>query len=383
MSPPGKMSLSTRSIRGIGDCSDMTLLPHGSNTADRMVGGLRWVREFTKRRRFAPEARTLVEQILRATAPIEGLPSPNTWTINQILSTTEDAGVISLRSAGGGTVVAVMKLSRGPLAADSMRLENEVLEQLHRDARLADFRRLLPVLLKRGELAGHTYLLMSALPGVDARRVVSDRSARERMQKAVAAAIGTLHRETARQVVVDDTLADRWISRPVARISTLGVRRVAGRGDGPLRRRERQLRAALLGRSLTVSRIHGDLSPGNIRVLPDGSVVTGILDWETSADDHLPVLDVIQLLLATRVERGLGELGDVLRPLLKGECLKTAELELIERARAGPEAEAVTIPDLLVLAWLRHVAENLARSSDLYRHRWWIRRNIDNVVECL
>jgi len=47
----------------------------------------------------------------------------------------------------------------------------------------------------------------------------------------------------------------------------------------------------LAGRTLTVSWVHGDFTPGNILVTPDGTSVTGIIDWDHSASKELPQLD--------------------------------------------------------------------------------------------
>jgi len=39
--------------------------------------------------------------------------------------------------------------------------------------------------------------------------------------------------------------------------------------------------------------------------------------------------------------------------------------------------------ELVVLAWLRHVADNLARSSQLERHRWWVSQNVESVLAAI
>src|SRR2546428_2376454 len=142
----------------------MRRLPYAPTTAGRVVGGLRQMREFTKRGRFGPEGRAAVEEILASIPPIDGLPPPRTWTISRFLSTTEDSGVMSLSPRfSGGAAVAVLKLSRGPQAANSMRRETGVLRQLTDDARLEELRRLLPEVLACGETRGRSYLLMKAL----------------------------------------------------------------------------------------------------------------------------------------------------------------------------------------------------------------------------
>src|SRR5262249_45311498 len=106
----------------------------------------------------------------------------------------------------------------------------------------------------------------------------------------------------------------------------------------------------------------------------------GVVDWENSSSSGLPMLDVVELVLSTRVERGGYELGDVLLGLLHGGGLTAHELRLLEIARTSLGEDGLGLRELLMLSWLRHVADNLARSSDLSRHRWWVRENVESVL---
>jgi aminoglycoside phosphotransferase (APT) family kinase protein len=126
--------------------------------------------------------------------------------------------------------------------------------------------------------------------------------------------------------------------------------------------------------------VHGDFSPGNLRVTPDGGRITGIVDWENSSSVDLPMLDLLQLILSSRVERERCELGDVLGKLLNVSGLAAHEARLLDRAQSCLGGEALEFRDLLLLTWVRHVADNLTRSSDLNRHRWWVKKNVESVL---
>lgn len=357
------------------------LLYLGAGTR-RLMSGLRQLHEYRRQRQFVAEARCAIEEILPALPPMAAdLPPPTAWTIERILSTTKDAAAVGLSSAFDGIPVAVLKLARGPEAVTSMRREIEIVRHLTADPRLGELHSVLPKVLACGETRQHFFLLEQALPGVDARRLLSDRRAAERVQVAAAVTVSRLHQCTASAVVVDDALADLWVDQPMRAVRGLGYWHPAiARREMSIEALADELHKALLGRRLVVSWVHGDFSPGNIRVTSDGEKVTGILDWETSSINGLPMLDVVQLVLSTRVERKRCELGDVLRTLLTGAGPSAHELRLLEVAQSSLGGDALSFRNLLVLSWLRHVADNLARSSELNRHRWWVRENVESVL---
>jgi aminoglycoside phosphotransferase len=351
----------------------------------RMASGLRRLRAYGRRRQFVGEVRSVVREILATVSSTpDSLPPISTWAIERILSTTKDACAVSLGSGHDRTdrnTVAILKVARRPRALAAMRREIQTLRLLAADRRLVELRALLPKVLAYGEVRGYFFLLEQALSGLDARRILSDSRAAERVQAAAARSINLLHRRTADSTVIDRTLTERWVDEPMRAVTALGYwhPRIA-RSSIAIEGMAKGLREALLGRRLVVSWVHGDFSPGNIRATADGLNVTGIVDWENSTRNGLPILDVMELTLSTRVEREGSELGVVLLGLLHGGGLTAHELRLLEIARSSLGEDGLGLRELLMLSWLRHVADNLARSSDLNRHRWWVRENVESVL---
>jgi hypothetical protein len=345
-----------------------------------VTSGLRQVREYGRQHQFLTEVRRVVRDIAPRLPPLPGMSPPSTWTIERILSTTRDACSARLGTKDGETM-AILKLARTAEAMAAMRREIRNLRQLDADRRLEELRPVLPRVLACGEARGCLFLLQQALPGLDARRVLSDSLAVEHMQMAAARNISLLHRHTARTTIISSTLTDRWIDEPMRAVSALGrwYPRIA-RSSASIESLARGLCEALLGRSLTVSWVHGDFSPGNLRVTVDGLQVTGILDWENSTRNGFPPLDLMQLVLSTRMLHEGRELGHVLRVLLHGGGLSAHERRLLEMSEPGRLADGLGLRELLILSWLRHVSDNLGRSSALNRHRWWVRKNVESVL---
>jgi aminoglycoside phosphotransferase (APT) family kinase protein len=345
------------------------------------MSGVRLLTEYRRQREFASEARSVVREMLPTLPPLTGVPPPDSWAVDRILSTTVDAATVSLRSRLHGGAVAILKLARSSEAQLSMRREVETLRRLSAEPRLEELWPVLPTVLASGVSRGCSFFLQRAMPGVDARLVLSDTAAAERMQTAAAATVRLLHQCTARTAVVSRPMTDRWIDQRSRAVEALGQWYPAiAKNQSLIEVLADGLRRALLGRRVVLSCVHGDLSPGNLRLAADGETVTGLLDWETSDFDDLPILDVVQLVVSTRVLRERRELGDVVRTVLDGGALTACERGLLEAGRWTMPAPELPIRDLVVLSWLRHVTDNLSRSSELHRHRWWVRRNVERVL---
>jgi aminoglycoside phosphotransferase (APT) family kinase protein len=253
---------------------------------------------------------------------------------------------------------------------------------LHADRRLAEWRALVPTLRAVGEIEGHAYMVEQLLRGREATAVLSSPAARGRMLVAAAAAIGELHRLTASSVVVDAEMLERWIDAPlqVVRHVTRARPRAAG-NERAIERLAAELREALAGRTLSVSTVHGDYTPRNILVTPDGAALTGIVDWELAAQDDVPLLDLLLLLLTVRMVVHRCELGHIVRALLDGAKWTPHEQALVDAVEVALPGDAVGMRAMVLLCWLRYVAANLRKSQYFAGHKLWMMTNIEAVLQ--
>src|SRR5207248_1380997 len=90
----------------------------------------------------------------------------------------------------------------------------------------------------------------------------------------------------------------------------------------------RLLPVLLAGGELCVATVHGDFTPGNILMAPDGATVTGIIDWTEAAVADVPLLDLVTLLLSTRMHVQRRELGAVVVEALTSACGERVEFSL-------------------------------------------------------
>jgi hypothetical protein len=249
-----------------------------------------------------------------------------------------------------------------------------VLAAIHQDARLRGWCGILPTVLAEGKLGNRPYLVEEMLPGVPANGIVCDGAPETALLSSAAAAIGELHRRTARPAEVVSAMFERWIEAPAC------VVRGTADGGGAIDRLVAQLRETLEGRTLSLSWVHGDFVPSNILVSADGEAVLGIVDWELAAANDVSSIDLVSLLVSTRAERQRQAVGRVVRELINGAHWTESEEAVLHSADPPCEVDTRT---LVLLWWLRHVSSNLSKSTRYTRRGLWARWNIDTVLEAV
>jgi len=298
-----------------------------------------------------------------------------------VISVTSDIAVLTLAPWGSEADVAVLKLSRTEGGAASLRRGAELVSQLNANPGLAPLHHLLPQVLGQGALAGYTFTAERALPGVDARTVLSDPRRTARMQEDAAATLQVLQGKTGKLTLVGDELARKWVDAPIAIIGHLAENQPGiERNLATLERLRVELRQTLIGRRVLTTWVHGDFVPGNILIAPGTGAITGLIDWDQGGTADLPLVDIVQLLLASHVAGGNRELGELVAGLLRGVPLSDREVELVERVQSQLGGDRFNIRELVLLCWLRHISGNLSKSHTYARHSWWLSRNVEQVL---
>jgi aminoglycoside phosphotransferase len=287
------------------------------------------------------------------------------WRLGEPFHGRGDTCVFAVRDDAGSPAL----LKAAGTRQGRLQLERQVavLAALHADARLGPWARLLPRTLCADEVDGLYFVLESRLPGTDPRGATAVEQAR--VVPLALDAIGELHTRTGTVARVDAGTLDRWVSRPAAEVRAV----VRGAHRAALDRLEAELVAALSGRDVPRSWVHGDYNRTN--VLLDGGAVSGIVDWPDGEPDGLVGADALMLLLFEPILAG-DELGHVLLRWL-ADPGPVAEVVHGMQRRVGPPVETRT---MLLLSWLRHVGGNLADSTRYAANPVWMHRNVRAVL---
>jgi aminoglycoside phosphotransferase (APT) family kinase protein len=281
-------------------------------------------------------------------------------TYEHALRTASDTAVILIRTRGASGVLKVAATASG---VASLRREAEMLSLLRSDERLGALQSLLPVPWNAGYVNGSAFLVTSRLPG----QVMQPEAARDCTFRAFDA-IAPLHRLGRTIQIVDDSMLNRWVDEPAAQIAGI-VDSNCG-----LNRLVTTLHEELAGRPVMLGWTHGDFYPGNVLATTSGRV-SGIVDWSHAREADLVALDLMFWLLTLSARGQPRSFGARVAAELD-RCWTPAESRLIGPVTPGPVSRRA----LVLLAWLRHSADNIGKCERYATSMLWSRRTITPVL---
>ena len=347
------------------------------------------LRRLPVERRRVAGAHAVVPAILTALAQSGGAPEAGAWRTGAFLRMASDVTIVTI-GPRGEPARALIKLAETPEAAERLQRHARVLDDLQHNDRLGDWRRLLPRLLDAGEI-GHTpYLVEEKVSGESLSHTLNRPGSEVGAIRQATGAIAPLHCATTREVPIGEDLLERWLHGPVRELdAAVALSRGRQSALGTLASLSSDLRSRLEGRGIAVSWVHGDFHPGNI-VSGADQQITGIIDWESAHPEDFPSLDVVTLLITVRMGVRRQEFGPVVCDLLGAHPFTESEERVVSAAPDSATWAAVGNDHLILMCWLRHVAEQAAkrRSIAMFNRRYtlaslWVHTNVHSVLDTL
>lgn len=332
-------------------------------------------------RRRAQRAKRLVPQILARLAASVDHAASASWRLNRVVPTISDVLIVAAGPADRPSE-ALIKIAETPAAAKALKWQAEALTTLSADQRLGDWRELLPQVLHTGEADSCAYLVETRLSGVNLEQALQDPVSADAALRDAAEAIGHLHTATSEVVAVDGEHLDRLVREPVRLVASATNGADEHRPTAPaLERLSVELCEVLETQKIALSWVHGDYTPGNILIGPDGHI-SGIVDWEFAQPSDFPSLDIVTLLLTVRMHARRQGFGRVVCDLVASPHWSDGENDLMTAAPDAATWESVGVSRIVLLWWLRHTAWKL----DRYRGResgLWLHTNLRAVLDVL
>jgi Phosphotransferase enzyme family len=311
----------------------------------------------------------------------ESSPVEPGWEAQGMLPTLSD-NVVMLVGPPREPPEVIVKVAGGPGGDLALEHEKGALSAFGGDTRLERLYGVLPVVRGEGVLDGRRYLVESVVPGVEADEALRRRVGTRQMLAAAASAIAAFHGATRSEAVaLDDHALKRLVDDPVAVLEqVMAYRPRAGAHSEALARLADAAHRGIAGKAVARSWVHGDYVPANIFVTPDAGRVTGIVDWELADPDGLPQLDMVHLLLSTRVLVRRRELGQIVRELLIEPRLDDGERAALDLGWQGLPGDVLDLRSLILVCWLHVVSSTLVRADRYVRSRLWVKLNVEGVL---
>jgi aminoglycoside phosphotransferase len=302
------------------------------------------------------------------------------WEIGQFHRARSGTRIARIRSARGRE--AVLKITDVAEGARGLDRERAVLSKLAAEPRLERLRPLLPDVLAVGSDGDWTYLVQRSLPGEPAT-AQSMRPPRSLLVEVSTIAAG-MHDATATSRTIAGPEIEEWIGRPVAAIRSVVGHRLGTSELATLDRVAAELAEAVVGATLPLGWIHGDLWSENILVDGPALAISGLVDWDSASDAALAAHDQLHLVLYTRKLLEGNEIGSqICRALGTDPGWDASEMAAI-RAGTGhlPGTDEAARQLGVRLYWLRLVAMNLLRQPRATRAQRWLDANVRAVLAC-
>jgi hypothetical protein len=277
----------------------------------------------------------------------------------------------------------ILKFTDSAVASAELATSSGIQEQLTADPRLSSWSSHIPQVLASGVVGTTTFAIEQCLSSRDGRAVADDPAATSVLIAEALVMIDDFHRASAHRRPVDAMVLGAIVDRPidVLRANTpAGVLRCRGRS---IDRLAVWLRHSLLGLDLEVGWTHGDFHLGNILIDDLGNHVVGVIDWGRAESDGLTVLDGFTLIVLERAKSADEEISPFLLRLLGDVGLPQSQrvhADVLAELQVLSRESGVDVRCLLLLTWLKHVANNLKNEDRTRSHALWRLRTIDLVL---
>jgi hypothetical protein len=278
----------------------------------------------------------------------------------------------------------VLKFTDFALASAELSTSSDIQVQLTEDPSLSSWSSLIPRVLASGMVGTTTFAIEQCLSSRDGRAVGDNPAATSAVIAEALAVIDDFHRVSARRRHVDAKVLGAIVDRPidVLRANTsAGVFRCRARS---IDRLAVWLRQSLLGLELEVGWTHGDFHLGNVLIDDVSDDVVGVIDWGRAESDGLTVLDGFTLILWERAQSAGEEISSFVLELLRDVELPLADrahFDVLDELQALLSREpSVDLRCLLMLTWLKHVANHLKNGDRTRSEGLWRLRTVDLVL---
>ena len=179
------------------------------------------------------------------------------------------------------------------------------------------------------------------------------------------------HRKTAQHYKVDDAIFERFFLGYLKELKKVSNK--ASLPNGHLY--ELYFKKQLYDKELPIVMEHGDLKLENILFDPKTNSIKGIIDWDLSKQEGMPLLDILHLLASRRRVIHKRKLIEVIKDVMIPLNFDDWEKEVLFRYMDCLGINRSLLACFSILYWIHHIEKRI-RGEIIKTHSSWIERNI-------
>lgn len=254
------------------------------------------------------------------------------------------------------------------------RLNKIMLKKLAQ-TEIADF---VPRFIEEGKVENYNYYCEEKLSG---SALDVPLSKMDGMVKSAADFITNFHRETAQKITLNEKNFKRLFSRSINKLSGYLEKEYKEK----LAKIEDNLKKQLLGITFVTVWQHGDYKIENILFNTFNWEIKGIIDWDLSEKEGLPLLDIFYLLLY----KDSLETQDAISYIFKNRFLVlnllNSENKIITNYLGTLKIPKYCLKSMLIMFWFQHITKRYHDrliNKNAFQEEWF-RENIYNVINVI
>ena len=316
----------------------------------------------------SPDAETLDVMVAAAAREVGGELHVDRVSVRKIGKTA-----VFLSGSDGGRYI--MRVARSPIALSRAQRNFEALEWFRAACPRGVLPAPVPAPVARGRVGCYAYFVETCLPGRSGPSPAAPPGDAAWERPAVEY-ISALHAATRRPVLFDDGVLERLVRTPLHRVAAA----CGGVAPGIIERITAACEKSLGGCTLPVVRMHGDFTVTNC-LFDEAGRLTGVVDWEVSTAEGLPLLDLLQLMPVPGESSADARWRrfDVWRSFVADPQRLTGDVVLGRYVRAF-DIPVAAVPGLVLMQWASHVADRVEARRDDER---WMRLRVWQPLESL
>lgn len=269
----------------------------------------------------------------------------------------------------------IVRIPLDELSLTRCRMNKKMLERLS-ESSICSY---VPRFLNEGISEEYTYFCETKLPGYAVGTIPLNRI-NELILKA-AEFITEFQKKTFKDIIVDNNSFKGLIGNDIKILTQY----LDDSNKSKINQIEEKLRQQLVGKKIKTTWFHGDYKLDNVLFNIKNWKIEGVIDWDLSKQEGLPLLDIFFLLIYKDSMITGKNISDIFKNRFLKLQFNSAEERIIQEYLNSMKLTDVVIKPLLIVFWLNHIMHRYWQYlvTDMPYKEEWLSENIYEVIDVI